>query len=222
MIRMIAAAAVAALAACSPQPAAQAGSAPTVASAHPVSGLSVVPLTVITPQGSHTFQVEVARSAYSRLRERGDTIIEPGLAETAVERDLAVLARRFDDPVTAEWLVRRLRSRPDHFANTTIVRPSGRHALALAFATLGRFDEADYWFEGAAHLHTKCRVPLLLAETFVEWAAAVTDLVGNAGRASELLDHAQAIAERHTAPGIDERIRRERERAHLAPERVER
>ena len=166
--------------------------------------------------------VEVARSAYSRLRERGDTIIEPGLAETAVERDLAVLARRFDDPVTAEWLVRRLRSRPDHFANTTIVRPSGRHALALAFATLGRFDEADYWFEGAAHLHTKCRVPLLLAETFVEWAAAVTDLVGNAGRASELLDHAQAIAERHTAPGIDERIRRERERAHLAPERVER
>lgn len=63
MIRMIAAAAVAALAACSPQPAAQAGSAPTVASAHPVSGLPVVPLTVITPQGSHTFQVEVARSA---------------------------------------------------------------------------------------------------------------------------------------------------------------
>ena len=63
MIRMIAATAVAALAACSPQPAAQAGSAPTVASAHPVSGLPVVPLTVITPQGSHTFQVEVARSA---------------------------------------------------------------------------------------------------------------------------------------------------------------
>ncbi len=52
----------AALAACSPQPAAEAT--PTADAAtparHPESGLAVIPLTVTTAQGTHRFQVEVA------------------------------------------------------------------------------------------------------------------------------------------------------------------
>jgi len=48
------------LAACSPQPAAQATPAAQAEAAHPDSGLKVIPLTVTTPQGKHAFRVEVA------------------------------------------------------------------------------------------------------------------------------------------------------------------
>lgn len=53
-----------ALAACSPQTATQttAPTADSVVSVHPVSGLEVVPLTVISGQDRHDFRVEVARS----------------------------------------------------------------------------------------------------------------------------------------------------------------
>lgn len=53
-----------ALAACSPQPATQAmpGVQPQKAGRHSESGLRVVPLTVETPKGPHSFRVEVAES----------------------------------------------------------------------------------------------------------------------------------------------------------------
>lgn len=53
------------LAACSPQPAAEASPAADASTParHPVSGLQVVPLTVTSATGTHRFQVEVAASA---------------------------------------------------------------------------------------------------------------------------------------------------------------
>ena len=52
-----------ALAACSPPAGAGASSSPAAAStAHPVSGLPVIPLTVITAGKAHRLQVEIARS----------------------------------------------------------------------------------------------------------------------------------------------------------------
>lgn len=56
---------MACLAACSPQPAAEATPAADAVTPkrHPVSGLAVVPLTVTTAKGTHRFSVEVAASA---------------------------------------------------------------------------------------------------------------------------------------------------------------
>ena len=57
------------LAACSPQP--QAEAAPAVEAAktvHPVSGLEVVPLTVTTKGKVHTFRVEVAATEENQIR----------------------------------------------------------------------------------------------------------------------------------------------------------
>ena len=53
------------LAACSPQPAAEATPAAEASTPmrHPVSGLQVIPLTVSSATGTHRFQVEVAASA---------------------------------------------------------------------------------------------------------------------------------------------------------------
>jgi uncharacterized membrane protein (UPF0127 family) len=57
------------LAACSPQPAAEATpSAAPVASVHPVSGLEVIPLTVTSGDAVHRFAVEVAASPEAQSR----------------------------------------------------------------------------------------------------------------------------------------------------------
>lgn len=52
------------VAACSPQPAAEAARATEAAAParHPVSGLAVIPLSVTTDKGTHNFRVEVAAS----------------------------------------------------------------------------------------------------------------------------------------------------------------
>lgn len=69
MINPFAVAAVALLAACSPQPATEATPAATTGPAtHPVSGLPVIPLTVATANGKHGFRVEVARSEEEQAR----------------------------------------------------------------------------------------------------------------------------------------------------------
>lgn len=69
MINPFAVAAVALLAACSPQPATEATPAATIGPAtHPVSGLPVIPLTVATANGTHGFRVEVARSEEEQAR----------------------------------------------------------------------------------------------------------------------------------------------------------
>jgi uncharacterized membrane protein (UPF0127 family) len=68
MSRHLALAALALLAACSPQPAAQATPAAQASTTHPVSGLAVVPLTVTTPKGKHALRVEVASSEAEQAR----------------------------------------------------------------------------------------------------------------------------------------------------------
>lgn len=56
-------------AACSPQPAAEATPAAAATPAtHPASGLRVIPLTVATPRGDHSFRVEVAASQAEQAR----------------------------------------------------------------------------------------------------------------------------------------------------------
>ena len=56
------------LAACSPQPEAEATPTAVASTTHPVSGLPVIPLTVSTPKGKHAFRVEVARSEEEQAR----------------------------------------------------------------------------------------------------------------------------------------------------------
>lgn len=68
MRRFTLAACLAALAACSPQPAAEASPAAQAPATHPVSGLEVIPLTVASQRGRHSFRVEVARTPQEQAR----------------------------------------------------------------------------------------------------------------------------------------------------------
>lgn len=62
------AAVVLALAACSPQPAAEASPATAASALHPESGLPVIPLSVVTRGGMHKLRVEVASSPAEQAR----------------------------------------------------------------------------------------------------------------------------------------------------------
>lgn len=76
MMRRSAALTLMALAACSPQPAAEATPSVQASAAtstgtparHPQSGLAVIPLTVTTAKGTHVFKVEVAATAAEQQR----------------------------------------------------------------------------------------------------------------------------------------------------------
>lgn len=67
-MRLAILAALAALAACSPQPSAEATPAATAPAVHPVSGLKIIPVTATTAKGKHTFRAEVAASAAEQQR----------------------------------------------------------------------------------------------------------------------------------------------------------
>lgn len=69
MIRMIALGIAAGLAACSPQPSAEATpAAETAPDVHPVSDLTVIPLTVTSGETVHSFRVELADSAEAQAQ----------------------------------------------------------------------------------------------------------------------------------------------------------
>jgi uncharacterized membrane protein (UPF0127 family) len=57
-----------ALSGCSPQPATEATPAAAARAVHPVSGLPVIPLTIGTTKGRHTFRVEVASTEEEQAR----------------------------------------------------------------------------------------------------------------------------------------------------------
>ena len=59
---------VVALAACSPQPAAEATPAAQESATHPVSGLPLIPLTVESLRGKHRFRVEVAETSEQQAK----------------------------------------------------------------------------------------------------------------------------------------------------------
>jgi len=68
MRHFVLAACLVALVACSAQPAAEASPAPQIPATHPVSGLTVIPLTIESLGGTHSFRVEVARTPQEQAR----------------------------------------------------------------------------------------------------------------------------------------------------------
>jgi hypothetical protein len=98
----------------------------------------------------------------------------------------------------------RLLPHADHFANTTIVRACGRHALGMLAATLGRPAEADHWFETAIDVHHRSWAPLLEAETMVEWARVIAQRGDAPDRVASLVGRARDLAEPLGAVGIVE------------------
>ncbi|MGX7953652.1 DUF192 domain-containing protein [Tsuneonella sp. HG249] len=84
------------LAACSPQPAAQATPAAQTSATHSVSGLRVIPLTVTTDSGKHAFRVEVAATAAEQAQ---------GLMfRTEMGRDEGMIFPRNPPDIASFWM----------------------------------------------------------------------------------------------------------------------
>jgi Flp pilus assembly protein TadD len=68
------------------------------------------------------------------------------------------------------------------------------HALGLALATIGRYDEAEAAFAQAAEVHERIGAPILLAATRLEWARLLQRRDDDTERAGKLALDAGAIA----------------------------
>jgi hypothetical protein len=67
---------------------------------------------------------------------------------------------------------------------------------------LDRPDAADHFFSTAVDLHHRVRVPLLEAETLVEWGRALLARGGDGARAVALLDRAIDLSGPLDAEGV--------------------
>jgi len=98
-VRIAIVAAAAVLAACSPMSSdagAQSSASAAAPARHPVSGLEVIPLRVVTAKGSHTFRVEVARSEAEQAK---------GLMfRTAMGPDEGMLFPRTPPDIASFWM----------------------------------------------------------------------------------------------------------------------
>ncbi len=146
-------------------------------------------------------RADAAASAYQRVCADGPPTIDRGLTEPAVVRDLAVLATHFGDRSTAEAMRVRLAPVADRFANTTVVRACGHHALGMLHGVLGDRSGAEVHFAAAADFHSAQRTPLLLADTELEWAR-MRIAAGDVADARALLESARDIASALGAEGI--------------------
>ncbi len=93
---------------------------------------------------------------------------------------------------------------PGQFAGAGLVFGSIDWALGKLATILGRFEQAERHFAGAAELDERFGAPLLLARTRAGWARAL--IAGgqpeDSGRAQDLLEQADATATRLGAAGI--------------------
>lgn len=144
---------------------------------------------------------DAAARAYERACAHGPPTIDRGLTEPAIVRDLAVLATHFGDLVTAAAMRDRLTPVADRFANTTVVRACGHHALGMLHGVLGDRAGAEGHFAAAADFHSAQRTPLLLADTHLEWAR-MRIAAGAADEARPVLESARDIAGPLGAEGI--------------------
>jgi hypothetical protein len=115
-----------------------------------------------------------------RLPPRRDMLAAPTLG------NLAYLATRVGDGERARAIYEVLLPFADAFVTTTIIKPVGHHFLGMLASTMGEADVADDHFAAAVAAHEELGVPLLIAETRLEWARLLLERDRN--RAARLLD----------------------------------
>jgi class 3 adenylate cyclase/tetratricopeptide (TPR) repeat protein len=101
------------------------------------------------------------------------------------------LAIHFGDRRAAETLHERVTPYADHIVTTQItVSPVFGHFVAKLEHLLGRYDDADASFQRALAIHERLESPVLVAMTWVAWAAMLADRADGPD-----LDHARSLGE---------------------------
>ncbi len=118
-------------------------------------------------------------------------------AERAALDNLAVAVCRLRRRDLVDTLYAALAPYSETFGHSAVGHHCGHHYLAHLAALLGDASKAMAHFEAAAEVHERCKVPLHLAESLLDWADAI-DRFGDAGTRSEELRHwsAETLARR--------------------------
>jgi hypothetical protein len=92
------------------------------------------------------------------------------MAHRSALDNLAVAACRLGRADVAARLYDLLSGEGETFGHSTIAHHCGHHYLAHLAVTMGDPGRAAEHFEAAAEVHERCEVPLMLAESLLDWA----------------------------------------------------
>jgi hypothetical protein len=114
-----------------------------------------------------------AASALDRIVTTHGLIPRRDLAERAALDNLALAACRLHRRDLAGPLYTALEPHAETFGHSAVGHHCGHHYLAHLAMTSGDVSQAMGHFEAAAEIHERRKVPLLLAESLLDWADAI-------------------------------------------------
>ncbi len=114
-----------------------------------------------------------AASALDRIVTTHGLIPRRDLAERAALDNLALAACRLHRRDLVGPLYAALEPYAETFGQSAVAHHCGHHYLAHLAATSGDVSKAMGHFEAAAEIHERRKVPLLLAESLLDWADAI-------------------------------------------------
>ncbi len=181
-------------------------------------------LTELVPRLEQVFATDAAADGYAVARAMADAgrldlagQAYRAAAETRFEHlrgpdvaaelcNLAYLAANLGDPAGAAVLAERLIPLADRHAVFVVPLHVGAHYLAMLSATQGDVTGAHTWFEQAVRHHDGAGMPLLAAETRMEWARYCL-AVRAPDHARQLAEQTLTLAAHYRAHGLDAQSR---------------
>jgi class 3 adenylate cyclase len=150
---------------------------------------------------------DCAATALDRIVATRGLVPRRDPAERAALDNLALTACRLDRRDLTRPLYAALEPYSETFGHSAVGHHCGHHYLAHLAATSGNIGRAMVHFEAAAEVHERCKVPLLLAESLLDWADVIDRHQVSGPRPEELrLRSAETIAGRG-AGLLDHRVK---------------
>ena len=119
------------------------------------------------------FDQDAAAAAVDGIVATCGLIPRRDLAERAALDNLALAACRLNRRDLARPLYAALEPHAETFGHSAVGHHCGHYYLAHLATASGQVSTAMEHFEAAAAIHERCQVPLLLAESLLDWADAI-------------------------------------------------
>jgi hypothetical protein len=119
------------------------------------------------------FDQDAAAAAVDRIVAACGLIPRRDLAERAALDNLALAACRLNRRDLVRPLYAALEPHAETFGHSAVGHHCGHYYLAHLATASGQVSTAMEHFEAAAAIHERCQVPLLLAESLLDWADAI-------------------------------------------------
>jgi class 3 adenylate cyclase len=150
---------------------------------------------------------EEAASALERTVAAHGVLPRKDLAERAALDNLALAACRLGRDDLVGPLYDALTPYGETFGHSVVAHHCGHHYLAHLAVAAGRSEEATAHFEAAAAVHERRGVPLLLAESLIDWAGLIDQGRVAGPPAARVRDRARVAASGKGAVLLERRLK---------------